>query len=647
MAFWKPGTIAPGTSLDRETEKETNEALVTFVDRGTSLSIQQQRKRLPIYKSRDQILYLIENYQTTIIVGHTGCGKTTQIPQYLNEAGWTANGYVVACTQPRRVAATTVADRVATEMNVKLGEEVGYSIRVIMIDEAHERSLYTDVLLGILKKILKKRPELRIIVSSATLDAEAFYEYFNTNATNDSEKDNASIISLEGKMFPVDIHYSKTPCSDYVETSIQTVFDIHVQQPFGDILVFLTGRDEIDFAVGEISERATTLPRSAMKILPLPIYAGLQLEQQLQIFEPTPYNTRKVIVATNIAEASITLEGIVYVIDCGFVKLRAHNPKTGMESLVVTPISKASAQQRAGRAGRVGTGKTYRLYTEDSFYKLNDASIPEIQRSNLAQVVLHLKALGIDNVLRFDFLTPPPAELMIRSLELLYSLKALDDHGRLTMPLGMQLAEFPVDPMLGKILLDSYKFQCGEEMLSIAAMLSVQDVFIIPSNSEIDVDEEKRKFTVEEGDHITLLNVFNAFITRGKKSARWCHEHCLNFRTLSRALSIHQHLKKYLDRFEVPIESCGNDTVKIRKCLISGYFSQAAKMMPDGSFRTVRDNVILYVHPSSVLFTRNASWVIFHEVVETTKAFMRDLTVIDPAWLAELALSIVTFFYLF
>ncbi|CAG8726529.1 30593_t:CDS:10, partial [Racocetra persica] len=537
------------TNLDRETEKETNEALVTFVDRGTSLSIQQQRKRLPIYKSRDQILYLIEKYRTTIIVGHTGCGKTTQLPQYLNEAGWTANGFVVACTQPRRVAATTVADRVATEMNVKLGEDVGYSIRfedcysptktrikymtdgmlfretfgdpllsqysVIMIDEAHERSLYTDILLGILKKfayfalsriIQKKRPELRIIVSSATLDAEAFYEFFNTNITNDSTKDNVSIISLEGKMFPIDIHYLSNPCSEYVEASIQTVFDIHVQQPPGDILVFLTGRDEIDSAVGEISERATTLPRSAMKILPLPIYAGLHLEQQLQIFEPTPYNTRKVIVATNIAEASITLEGIVYVVDCGFVKLRAHNPKTGMESLVVCPISKASAQQRAGRAGRVGPGKTYRLYTEDSFYKLEDASIPEIQRSNLAQVVLHLKALGIENVLRFDFLTPPPAELMTRSLELLYSLKALDDHGRLTMPLGMQLAEFPVDPMLGKILLDSYKFQCGEEMLSIAAMLSVQDVFIIPSNPDIDVNEEKRKFTVEEGDHITLLN---------------------------------------------------------------------------------------------------------------------------------------------
>ncbi|CAG8537231.1 15639_t:CDS:10, partial [Acaulospora morrowiae] len=657
------------TSLDRESEKESSENLVTFVDRYSDLSIQQQRKRLPIYKSRDHILYLVERYQTTIIVGQTGSGKTTQLPQYLNEAGWTAGGRIVACTQPRRVAATTVAGRVAAEMNVKLGEEVGYSIRfeecydpaktcikymtdgmlfretfldpllsqysVIMIDEAHERSLYTDLLLGILKKIMKKRPELRIVVSSATLDADAFYEYFNTNTTNDPNRDNASIISLEGRMFPVDIHYLEESCSDYVETAIQTVFDIHVKLPPGDILVFMTGRDEIDRTVGEISERAATLPRSATKILPLPIYAGLSTEQQLQIFETTPHNTRKVVVATNIAEASITVEGIVYIIDCGFVKLRAYNPKTGMESLTVVPISKASAQQRAGRAGRVGPGKAYRLYTEESFHELKDASVPEIQRSNLAQVILHLKALGIDNVLRFDFLTPPPAELMMRALELLYSLKALDDYGRLTMPLGMQLAEFPVDPMLGKILLDSYKFQCAEEMLSIAAMLSVQNVFVM--NSSAPAEEERRKFAVEEGDHITLLNVFNAFVTRGKKSARWCHEHCLNFRALSRALSIRQQLRKYLVRFEVPIESCGNDTVKIRKCLVSGYFSQAAKMMPDGSFRTIRDNVVLHIHPSSILFTRNAPWVIFHEVVETTKPFMRDLTVIEPSWLTELA----------
>ncbi|CAG8695408.1 12228_t:CDS:10 [Funneliformis caledonium] len=669
MAFWKPGTVAPGTSVDREAEKESSENIVTFVNLSSNLSIQQQRKRLPIFKSRDQVLYLVEKYQTTIIVGQTGCGKTTQIPQYLNEAGWTAGDRVIACTQPRRVAATTVAGRVASEMNVKLGEEVGYSIRfdecydpnltrikymtdgmlfretfldpllsqysVIMIDEAHERSLYTDILLGILKKIQKKRPELRIIISSATLDAEVFYDFYNTNSTNDSSKDNVSIISLEGRTFPVDIHYLEEPCQDYVESAIQTVFDIHVKEPPGDIIIFLTGRDEIDNTVGEISQRATTLPRSAMKIMPLPIYAGLSSEQQMEIFEPTPFNTRKVVVATNIAEASITIEGIVYIIDCGFVKLRAFSPKTGMESLTVVPVSKASAQQRAGRAGRVMPGKAYRLYTEESFYRLRDSSIPEIQRSNLAQVVLHLKALGIDNVLRFDFMTPPPAELMIRALELLYSLRALDDYGRLTMPLGMQLAEFPVDPMLGKILLDSYQFQCAEEMLTIAAMLS--NVFVNSSTSSAEFEDEKRKFSVEEGDHITLLNVFNAFITRGKKSARWCHQHCLNFRALSRALSIRQQLKKYLERFDVPIESCGNDTVKIRKCLSSGYFANAAKMQPNGSFRTIRDNVELHIHPSSVLFTRNAPWVIFHEVVETTKAFMRELTIIDPAWLTELA----------
>ncbi|KAG9295943.1 hypothetical protein G9A89_011795 [Geosiphon pyriformis] len=668
MAFWKPGTVAPGASVDRDAEKETNENVVTFVNQPSiSLTVQQQRQRLPIYKSRVQILYLVEKYQTIIVVGQTGCGKTTQLPQYLHEAGWTADGRVVACTQPRRVAATTVAYRVAEEMNAQLGEEVGYSIRfeercdpvktrikymtdgmlfretlidpllskysVIMIDEAHERSLHTDILVGLLKKIKKKRPELRIIISSATLDAEAFYKFYNTNTTDDREKDDAFVISLEGRMFPVDIHYLKEPCSDYVEKSIQTVFDIHVKQPVGDILLFLTGRDEIELVVEEIKERAATLPRSAMKILPLPIYAGLTTEQQMLIFEPTPQNTRKVVIATNIAEASITIEGIVYVIDCGFVKLRAYNPKTGMESLIVTPISKASAQQRAGRAGRVRPGKAYRLYTEDSFYQLSNANVPEMQRSNLASVVIQLKALGIDDVLRFDFMSAPPAELMIRAFELLYSLKALDDHGRLTVPLGMQLAEFPVDPMLGKILIDSYQFNCAEEMLTIAAMLSVQNVSLSSGN----LDDKKRKFAVEEGDHITMLNIYNAFVTRGKKSGRWCHEHNLNFRALSRAISIRQQLSKYLKRFEVPIESCGNDTVKIRRCLVSGYFANAAKMMPNGTFRTIRDNVELHVHPSSVLFTRAVEFVIFHEVVETTKPFMRELTVIDPAWLAELA----------
>lgn len=403
--------------------------------------------------------------------------------------------------------------------------------------------------------------------------------------------------------------------------------------------------------------------------MPLPLYAGLTMEEQLRIFQPTPRGSRKVIVSTNIAEASVTLEGIVYVIDTGFVKVRAYNPKTGMEALVVMPISKASALQRAGRAGRVKPGKAFRLYTEETYKSLRDTSVPEIQRykeekkkdaicldiwqavvinrSNLAPVILQLKALGIDNVLRFDFLTAPPAELMIRALELLYSLKALDDVGRLTMPLGMQLAEFPIDPMLGKILLSSGEYKCSEEILTIAAMLSVQNVYMQSTRaSKEQVQEARRKFWVEEGDHLSLLNVYNAFVSKGNKSGKWCHDRLLNFKALSRAISIRQQLTRYLRRFNIPIVSAlklypnaAEASIQIRKCLTSGYFSQAARAEPDGSgrFRTVRDNVLLSIHPNSVLFNRNPQWVVFHEVVETNQAYMRDITVIEPDWLAELA----------
>ncbi|KAG2231385.1 hypothetical protein INT48_004420 [Thamnidium elegans] len=685
MAFWKPGTVAPGSALDRDTENETEEAVVAHAEKQyRHLTLQQQRERLPVFKLRRELLYVIEKYQTTIVVGQTGCGKTTQIPQYLMEAGWAANGKQIACTQPRRIAATSVAQRVSEEMNCPLGSEVGYLIRfddqtsdrtkikymtdgmlfretmidplltkysVIMIDEAHERSLYTDILIGVIKKIQKKRSDLRVIISSATMDAEQFYKFFNHNSSRDKTKDTATIISLEGRMFPVDILYAEKPVENYIEQSIQTVFDIHTKEPAGDILVFLTGREEIDTVVSEIYERGKTLPQNSLAVMPLPLYAGLTVEEQLQVFEATPKYTRKIIVSTNIAEASVTLEGIVYVIDSGFVKMRAYNPKTGMEALVVTPVSKASALQRAGRAGRVRAGKAFRLYTEETYNSLRDTSIPEIQRSNLAPVILQLKALGIDNVLRFEFITPPPSELMTRALELLYSLKALDNVGRLTIPLGMQLAEFPVDPMLGKILLASKEFGCSHEIVTIAAMVSVQNIFINPAKVPKElVFEARRKFWVEEGDSLTLINVYNAFINKGNKSGKWCHDRFLNFKALSRAMTIRLQLMKYLKRFEIPLVSATAKYPKtaegrleasrdVRKCIASGYFSQAAIAEPDGNgrFRTIRDNVLLNIHPNSVLFNRNPKCVVFHEVVETTQAYMRDLTVIEPEWLAELA----------
>ncbi|KAF9426512.1 hypothetical protein BGZ94_006411 [Podila epigama] len=704
MAFWKPGTIAPGSQIDREAASESEAIIVTFSDaKYSTMSMAEQRRQLPVYAHRKELLYLVEKYQVVILVGQTGSGKTTQIPQYLHEAGWTAKGRVVACTQPRRVAATTVAQRVAEEMNVKLGMEVGYLIRfddctdpggktrikfmtdgmlfretlmdpllskysVIMLDEAHERSLYTDILMGVLKKIMKKRPDLRIIISSATLDAEAFADFFSSKAqsVNKGAPENTAILSVQGRMYPVDVHYLQEPCSDYVEKAIQTVFDIHTQEPAGDILVFMTGREEIETIVSEIRERATTLPpRKYAEILALPIYAGLQAEEQMLVFEPTERGTRKVVVATNIAEASITIPGVGYIIDTGFVKLRAYNPRSGMETLTTTVISQASAEQRSGRAGRVRNGKAYRLYTEESFQKaMRPISVPEIQRSNLAAMVLQLKALGIENVLRFDFMTSPPAEMMSKAMELLFSLKALDKVGRLTIPLGMRLAEFPLDPLLGKILLDSSTFGCSHEMLTIAAMVSVQNIFINPTSWQ--TEEQHRKFGAQEGDHLTLLNVYNAFVNQGKKSGRWCANHMINFKAISRALSVRAHLERYLVRTlnlssHQELTSCTRSsgrerdtdpTIAIRKCLVSGYFAQAGRIAMDGthwisarelaasgSARVGPAPTKLWMHPTSILFKQTPKWVIFHEVVETGqgKAYMREVTTIEPEWLAELA----------
>ena len=552
--------------------------------------------------------------------------------------------------QPRRVAATTVATRVAEEIGCKLGEEVGYSIRfedltsaktrikfltdglllrealadpllsrysVIMVDEAHERSLSTDILLGVLKKISKKRPDLRIIISSATLQAESFLHFFSGDQPEQNrdtaEQSKGRIISLEGRMYPVDTMYLEEPAENYVERAVKTVFDIHANEPDGDILIFLTGREEIDTALQLIADRAASLHPRAQSILSLPLYAGLTSEQQLCVFEPAPDNTRKVIVSTNIAEASVTIDGIVYVIDCGFVKLRAFNPKTGIETLTATPVSKASATQRAGRAGRTKPGKCYRLYTQLAYESLPEATIPEIQRSNLAPIILQLKALGIDNVLRFNFFTPPPADLVIRALELLYSLGALDDYAKLTRPLGVRMAELSVEPMMAKVLLSAPTMGCLSEILSIAAMTSLQGAVWFHHDGEKKATESaRRKFAVEEGDHLTLLNVYQAFVTKGRKDSKWCRDNYLNYKSMIRAVSVRAQLKRYLERFGIDVDealSTENGAeellgkgIQIRKCLTAGYFAHAARMQSDGTFKSVNGSVILHAHPSSLMF---------------------------------------------
>ncbi|KAI0670718.1 P-loop containing nucleoside triphosphate hydrolase protein [Trametes maxima] len=665
LQFWKPGTAGPGSNLDRATETEDN--IVQSAPLSSSLNLHAARERLPIFKHREKLLYAIETHGVVILVGQTGSGKTTQLPQFLYETGWAAEGSRIACTQPRRVAATSVASRVAAEVGTTLGDEVGYTIRfedvsdkertrilymtdgmlfretlvdpllsrysVIMarvkVDEAHERSIYTDLLLGVLKKIRRKRPSLRLVVSSATLDATAFIEYFI--AGNGPEE--ATIVSLEGRAYPVEVAYLQDPVSDYVQKATEVVWGIHLQQSPGDVLVFLSGREEIDRCLDLLAELLPSLPQHAKRLTLLALHAGLTTDEQLRVFEPAERSTRKVIVATNIAEASVTIEGIKYVVDSGFVKIRTYNPTTTMSSLVKVPISQASATQRAGRAGRTAPGVCYRLYTQQAFDQLQPTTPPEITRTDLTTPILQLKSLGIDDLMKFEWVSSPPAESVLRALEGLAHAGMVGDDGRLTV-VGEKVAECPVEVNIARMLFASKEYQCGEEILTIAAMTAIQDVFIIPEGAAGALAElERRKFTAEEGDHLTLLNAYNAFTRYGRSSA-WCKSHALSFRAMSRAVSIRSQLKKYMQRFGLPADSCEGDAKRLRKCLVTGYWRNVARWTADGTYKAVRGNAVLHVHPHSVLFTRKprSGWVIFHEMEETKKTQIRILTEIESDW---------------
>uniref|UniRef100_A0A0K0DLI1 RNA helicase n=1 Tax=Angiostrongylus cantonensis TaxID=6313 RepID=A0A0K0DLI1_ANGCA len=646
---------------------DPQDMLTVYNNPYASLNIKQQRARLPIYKNRDHILYLCEKYRTIVIVGETGCGKSTQIPQYLLEAGWTNDGRMVGVTQPRRVAVVTLASRVAEEKGTILGQDVGYTVRfddvtddqtkikfmtdgillrelltdpllsrysVIMIDEAHERTCNSDILLGLLRKVLIVRPDLRIIVSSATLDAELFRDFFELNESNQNDLDTSCIMSVEGRTHPVAIYYTKTSVPNYLKATIDTVLDIHKNEIPGDILVFLTGQEEVIQVCELLSDGSSNL-RDVDKLWIVPCYGSLPPREQLKAFDSTPHGTRKVVVATNIAEASVTIPGIAYVVDCGFVKLRAMNPDNGIETLMRLPISKSSAEQRAGRAGRIRPGKAYRLYPESLFEKLPECTVPEIQRCHLAPVILQLKALGIQNVHKFHYLSRPPSWSMITALELLYALGALDEKCMLTNPLGLRMSEFPLPPMHSKCLLTSGDFNCSEEIATIIAMLQVQDVFMIPTRNRNKAEEIKRRFAAEEGDHITLLNVYTMFI-KNNKSRKWCGDHFLNYRGLCRADNVRAQLVRLLQRFEVPLSSVRGAATKIIRCLVSGFFSQAARYHYTGKYVTVKEEFPFNVYKGSVIMYKKdyPKWVIFTEAMQDS---IRDVSVIEPHWLYELA----------
>lgn len=565
----------------------------------------------------------------------------------------------------------SVAQRVAQEMDVGLGDEVGYSIRfedktspktilkymtdgmllreamndhdltrysTIILDEAHERTLATDVLMGLLKEVVLRRPDLKLIIMSATLDATKFQRYFH----------NAPLLAVPGRTHPVEIFYTPEPERDYVEAALRTVLQIHGTEPEGDILLFLTGEEEIEDACRKISLEADEMVREVdagpLKVYPL--YGTLPPMQQQRIFDSAPPPRtpggrpgRKCIVSTNIAETSLTIDGIVYVVDPGFSKQKVYNPRIRVESLLVSPISKASAQQRAGRAGRTRPGKCFRLYTEDAFKKeLIEQTYPEVLRSNLAATVLELKKLGVDDLVHFDLMDPPAPETLMRALEELNYLACLDDEGELTT-LGRLASEFPLDPALAVMLISSPEFYCSNEMLSLTALLSVPQLFVRPASQRKRADEMKDLFAHPDGDHLTLLNVYHAFKSPEAQAnpKQWCHDHFLSYRALQQADNVRLQLKRIMEREELTLMSTPFEDKKyyenIRQALVSGFFMQVAKKDGTGkTYVTVKDNQTVLVHPSTVL-GQDSEWVLYNEFVLTSKNFIRTVTAIKPEWL--------------
>jgi ATP-dependent RNA helicase DHX8/PRP22 len=634
----------------------------------SSSSIQEQRRALPIFAFRDQFLQHVRENSTTVLVGETGSGKTTQIPQYLAEAGFASNGSgMICCTQPRRVAAEELAKRVAEEYGCPCGAEVGYTVRfkdntspltkikymtdgmllrealvddtfqrysVIILDEAHERSINTDVLFAVVKKALLKRPSLKVVVTSATLDTEKFCSFFGA----------AAPFFIQGRTFPVEKFYLEENSEDYVETALRTVMMIHLQEAPGDILVFFTGQEEIDNAGEKLCGWMETLKKQPGLVIPellvLPLTATLPEEVQAKVFEKTPEGTRKVVLATNVAETSITIGNLFFVVDCGFCKQNVFDSKTGVEQLKIVPISQAQADQRAGRAGRIGPGKAYRLYTETQYLEeMELATVPEIQRSNLFNVVLQLKAVGINDLLSFDFMDAPPQDTLVAALQKLRYLEALDDDGLLTR-LGRRLAALPIDPSQGKTLLTAVDLGCAGPVLTIVSMLAVQKrgIFYRPREHIELADAKKRAFHQPEGDQITLMAIYNQWVENGM-SEEWSRQNFVKQRLLLEARDTRQQLQDMLTRNNkvALAEDHPKDLVLVRKAITAGYFFQAARRTNGDLYVTLSDRREVSMHPSSSLRDVQPKYVIFDELHLTSREFMREVMAIDPAWLVELA----------
>ncbi|QTF08483.1 ATP-dependent RNA helicase HrpA [Brenneria izadpanahii] len=664
----KVGGLKAQSVIAQEIEGEIAVARQRVENRRASCPSINYPEQLPVSQKKDEILHALREHQVIIVAGETGSGKTTQLPKICLELGRGVRG-LIGHTQPRRLAARTVADRIAAELETPLGGCVGYKVRfndqvgdntlvklmtdgillaeiqqdrllmqydTLIIDEAHERSLNIDFILGYLRQLLPKRPDLKIIITSATIDPQRFSRHFN----------NAPIIEVSGRTYPVDVRYRPVveDAEDSDRDQLQAIFDavdeLSREGP-GDILIFMSGEREIR----DTADALTKLDLPHTEILPL--YARLSNQEQNRVFQS--HHGRRIVLATNVAETSLTVPGIRYVIDPGTARISRYSFRTKVQRLPIEPVSQASANQRKGRCGRVAAGVCIRLYSEQDFLSRPEFTDPEILRTNLASVILQMTSLGLGDIAAFPFVEAPDKRNIQDGVRLLEELSAIqlaeNGHYHLT-PLGRQLAQLPTDPRLARMVLEARRTGCVREVMVITAALSIQDPRERPLDKKQASDEKHRRFADKESDFMAFVNLWNYLREQQKALSssqfrRLCRNDFLNYLRVREWQDIYTQLRQVVKEQGLPINSEPADYRSIHCALLTGLLSHVGQKDIDKQEFSGARNTRFAIFPGSGLFKKPPKWTMVAELVETSRLWGRIAARIDPEWIEPLAQHLI------
>src|SRR5690554_634115 len=654
---------APELELPLQKWQQQYEASLTLVERRQQLVPQIEFPDLPVCERREDIAALIAAHQVVVIAGETGSGKTTQIPKICLSLGRGVQG-LIGHTQPRRIAAHTVASRIAEELHTTLGEKVGYQVRfsdqsnentlikvmtdgillaeiqhdrflsrydTIIIDEAHERSLNIDFLLGYLKQLLPRRPDLKLIITSATIDVQRFAQHFG----------NAPVVEVSGRTYPVDVWYrppfeTSDDDSDQYEDQYQPIIDaIHEiekhektnGQRGGDILIFMSGERDIREAANSIRKAQF----AHMEVIPF--YARLSLAEQQKVF--APHKGRRIVLATNVAETSITVPGIRYVIDPGLARISRYSYRTKIQRLPIEPISQASANQRKGRCGRVSDGICIRLYSEEDFNSRPAFTDAEILRTNLAAVILQMLQMRMGDIHKFPFIDSPDHRLINDSFKLLEELQAVDSKNQLTT-IGKKLTQLPVDPRFARMLIAAQEMQCAREVLIIVSALSVQDSRERPAEKQQAADQSHRRFQIENSDFLAYVSLWDYFENLRQELSqnqlrKQCKKEFLSYLRLREWRDVHHQLRLTFKTLNLKENTEPANLEAVHRALLSGLLGNLGFNTEEREYLGAR-NRKFFIFPGSTLARKTPKWLMAAELLETSRLYAHTVAKIEPEW---------------